>query len=74
MKPNPMDRTPPLTPRALAQLGLQHLAYIRQVRAEEGAEGYMICAADGTPLGIAERREGAIAAVRQHGLEPVSVH
>ncbi len=40
----------------------------------EGRPGFAIHAADGTPIGWYENRDVAFAAVRQHNLEPVSVH
>ena len=35
---------------------------------------FAICAADGTQMGLAPNREIAFAAIRQHELEPLSVH
>lgn len=49
------------------------LAYIKPW-VVEGQQGFAIHAADGTPIGWYEDREVAFAAVRQHNLEPVSVH
>ena len=40
----------------------------------EGIKAYAIYLADGTQLAIAPTREVAFAAVRQHELEPASVH
>jgi hypothetical protein len=40
----------------------------------DGRPGFAIHAADGTPIGWHENRDVAFAAVRQHDLEPVSVH
>ena len=51
----------------------ERLAYIKPWDVE-GRPGFAVHAADGTPLGWYERREIAFAAVRQHDLEPVSVH
>jgi hypothetical protein len=56
-----------------AHLGLQHLAYIKRVIVEDEA-AYAIHAADGTPMAVLRDYEVALAAVRQHDLEPVSVH
>lgn len=49
------------------------LAYIKPWEVE-GRPGFAIHAADGTPIGWYENRDVAFAAVRQHNLEPVSVH
>ena len=53
--------------------GVNDLAYIKVVDVD-GSTGYAIHAADGTPLTVMQEREAAFAAVRQHELEPVSVH
>ncbi len=57
----------------LAVLGLQDLAYIKRVIID-GANAYSIHAADGTAIAVMDDREVAFATVRQHELEPVSVH
>jgi hypothetical protein len=57
----------------LSALGLQDMAYVRATRFE-GAEGYGIFAADGTQVAFAPDRALADQAVREHNLEPVSVH
>ena len=51
----------------------ERLAYVKPWKVE-GRPGFAIHAADGTPIGWFEDREVAFAAVRQHDLEPVSVH
>jgi hypothetical protein len=40
----------------------------------DGNQGYAIFAADGSQLAIVPTREIAAAVIRQHDLEPVSVH
>ncbi|EWY37985.1 hypothetical protein N825_15125 [Skermanella stibiiresistens SB22] len=70
-----------ITPTTLRQIssqdfvafGVNDLAYIKVVDVD-GSTGYAIHAADGTPLTVMPEREAAFAAVRQHELEPVSVH
>jgi hypothetical protein len=57
----------------LALLGLQELAYLRAATVD-GTPGFAIFAADGTRLAFAPTRAQAVAAVREHDLEPVSVH
>ena len=49
------------------------VAYVKAVTIE-GVRAYAIYLADGTQLALAPSRDVAFAAVRQHELEPVSVH
>lgn len=62
-----------LTSQDFAALGAQNMAFVRKVE-EGGAIQWAIFSADGTPIGLAPSREVAFAAVRQHDLEPMSVH
>jgi hypothetical protein len=62
-----------LSNKDFAAFGVDVIAYIKPVDGE-GGEGYAIHAADGTQLTIVPERETAFAAVRQHDLEPLSVH
>lgn len=62
-----------LTAADFAQLGSQQLAFVRKVE-DEGNEQWAIFSADGTPIGMAPTRDVAFAAVRQHEMEPLSVH
>jgi hypothetical protein len=62
-----------ITPQDLALLGLQDMAYLRDVEMD-GAKGYGIFTADGTQVAFAPTRALAEAAVREYELEPVSVH
>ncbi len=57
----------------LAILGLRDLAYVKPV-VVDGEHAYSIHAADGTTIGVSDDRDLAFAAVRQHDLEPLSVH
>ncbi len=57
----------------LADLGLDQLAYIRPAIVD-GEAVFSIHSASGERLGIATGRETAQAAVRQHEMEPFSVH
>jgi hypothetical protein len=59
--------------RDLAGWGMQDVAYIKRV-VVDGTEGWAIHAADGATIGMAHERAVAFAAVRQHDLEPLSVH
>lgn len=58
-------------------LGLRDLAYVKPVAVSDGEATrliFSIHSADGSAVGAAESRELAFAAVRQNGLEPVSLH
>lgn len=58
-------------------LGLHDIAYVKPVAVDEGEGARIVFAihtANGTAVGAAESRELAFAAVRQNGLEPVSLH
>jgi hypothetical protein len=57
----------------LAILGMTDVAYVKGVKGENGIV-YEIHAADGTPVAVMDERELAFAAVRQHEMEPLSVH
>ena len=70
------DKTTAITAMSrsdLATWGVPIIAYIRHVGAT-GEGSWAIHAADGTQIGEAPDRATAYAAVRQHDLEPLSVH
>jgi hypothetical protein len=69
----PLEHIRHLSAAELAVLGMQHLAYVKQVSVE-GTEGYGIFAADGTQMALVGDRDLAFAVVRQNELQPVSVH
>ena len=54
-------------------LGLEHLAYVKRVTVD-GQAAFAVHAADGTEIAVMAERAVAEAAVRQHDLEPLSVH
>jgi hypothetical protein len=62
-----------MTVADLANWGVPIVAYVRHV-GPVGEGGWAIHAADGTQIGAAPDRASAFAAVRQHDLEPLSVH
>jgi hypothetical protein len=62
-----------LSTEQLAQLGLAKLAYVKPI-VVNGAAGFAIHAADGTPMAVAADREVAIAAILQHEMVPALVH
>jgi hypothetical protein len=57
----------------LASWGVPIVAYVKHV-GDAGAGSWGIYGADGTQIGVAPDRATAMAAVRQHELEPLSVH
>ncbi len=62
-----------LSTTQLAQLGMAQLAYIKAIEVN-GAPGFAIHAADGTPMAVAVDRDVAIAAIVQHEMMPALVH
>jgi len=62
-----------ISPKDLAVLGVQDIAFVKRVAVNDDV-AYAIHAADGTQMATMADREIAFAAIRQHGLEPVSVH
>lgn len=62
-----------LSAKDFVAFGMDHIAYVKPVE-EDGATGYAVHAADGTQLAILPARDVAFATIRQHDLEPVSVH
>ena len=70
---NDVNLFKPLSPADMAAVGLSHMAYVKRVVIND-VVSFAIHAADGTEIGAARDLETAFAAVRQHELEPVSVH
>jgi len=62
-----------ISSKDFASLGMQDLAFIKPVVVNDEV-GYAIHAADGTQMAVIANRDVAFAAVRQHDLQPVSVH
>jgi hypothetical protein len=56
-----------------AALGVDQVAYVRPT-VVEGQKVYAIFSADGSEIGMMAGRDTAFAAVKQHDMEPVSVH
>ena len=67
------ERIRHMSARELALFGMQDMAYIKRVIVNDVA-GYAVHAADGTQIAVIPDRNVAFATVRQHDLEPVSVH
>ncbi len=64
----------PMTDPDFVSYGAQHMAYVRRTEDENGLAYWSIHAADGTQMGAAGSRELALAAIRQHDLEPLNAH
>jgi hypothetical protein len=62
-----------MSSRELALFGMQDLAYVKPVLVD-GVTAFAVHAADGTQVTVLPDREIALATVRQHDLEPLSVH
>ena len=68
-KPAPLN----ISPQDLGQLGLNRIAFIKPV-IEEDERRYVVHTADGTAVRVFATYELAELAIRQHDLEPLSVH
>lgn len=67
------ERIRHMSSRELALFGMQDLAYIKAVIVN-GLTAFAVHAADGTQVAVLPDRDIALATVRQHDLEPLSVH
>jgi len=70
---NEIERIRHMSSRELALFGMQDLAYVKPVLVN-GVTAFAVHAADGTQVTVLPDREIALATVRQHELEPLSVH
>ena len=70
---NATEKLKQLSVQDFAQLGLPNLAYVRRVVVNDEIR-FAIHAADGSSMGMAPDVDVAFAAVRQHDMEPLSVH
>ena len=68
-----LDKIRHISDQELAALGVKDVAYVKAVMVED-EPAYGIFAADGTQVALMPDREVAVATIRQHELEPVSVH
>ncbi len=62
-----------LDPEALAELGQQHIAYVKPVEVD-GSKVYAVHAANGETLARFAHREVALVVCEQNDLQPMSVH
>jgi hypothetical protein len=70
---NQVEKLKQISAQEFASLGMHGLAYVKRVVINE-AVAYAVYAADGTEVALLPDREIAFATVRQHELEPLSVH
>ena len=70
---NEIARIREISPQDLMALGLEQMAYVKLVEVD-GESAFSVHAADGTRIAVMPSRDVAFAAIRQHNLEPASVH
>ncbi len=70
---NQTERAIQIPPRDFMLLGIEQMAYVKPVEVD-GHTAFAVHAADGTEIAVLAQRDLAFATVRQHDLEPVSVH
>jgi hypothetical protein len=76
-----------VSPEMLATMGENRVAYIKAIRSEEvaflsadapmlapGYQVFVLHAADGTPILLADSHEAALAGAANHEIETVSLH
>ena len=63
-----------LADEVFLSLGSEQLAYVKAINLPDGAHAVGIFSADGKPMAAAPSVEIAQALIRQHDLEPASVH
>ena len=62
-----------ITPDQLQQLGLSQIAYVKPIMLN-GSAMFAIHGADGSPMAVADDRDLAVAAIKQHEMIPTLVH
>jgi hypothetical protein len=70
---NVTEKMRDMSSQDFALIGMQQVAYVKPT-VVNGVSGFSIHAADGTQIGMAPSHEIAFAAVKQHELEPLSLH
>lgn len=75
--PTPNPHTPAqrrtMSESDFAAWGLPEVAFVKRIAVDD-VVGWSIHAADGTQMGLAPSRDLAFAAIKQHEMEPLSVH
>lgn len=82
-----IEQKPTMTPHELALLGGGHVAYVREITAEQAASMmhglpelpargrlFALYAADGTCMTITDTRDAALANAWEHNLSTLAVH
>ena len=67
------DKAGHLTAQDFAALGMNVVAYVKMITMD-GAPAYAVHAADGTEMAVMANRDAAFVVIRQHDMEPLSVH
>lgn len=67
------DRRHPMSEADFASWGVPEVAFVKRITVDDTVS-WSIHAADGTQMGLAPSRDLAFAAIKQHELEPLSVH
>ena len=62
-----------LSSQDFLSLGLSQVAYVKALE-QDGQSYFAIYAADGTQMAIVASRDAALAAIRQHDMEPLTLH
>jgi hypothetical protein len=62
-----------LSSQDFLSLGLSQVAYVRSLE-QDGDSYYAIYAADGTQMAVLASQDAALAAIRQHDMEPLTLH
>lgn len=70
---NEIARIREISPQDLMVLGREQVAYVKPVEVD-GQAAFAVHAADGTHIAVMASRDLAFATIRQHNLEPASVH
>ena len=69
-----LDRTlRSLSSQDFLSLGLSQVAYVKRVK-QDGRDYFAIYAADGTQMAILASHEAALTVIRQHDMEPLTLH
>jgi len=72
-----LNSSPQMASQDFLALGLRDVAYIKPNSVTDGESTQLVFeihTADGMAVGVAPSRELAFAAVRQNGMEPLSIH
>ncbi len=69
-----LDRTlRSLSSQDFLSLGLSQVAYVKPLE-QDGHNYFAIYAADGTQMAVLASQEAALAVIRQHDMEPLTLH